>query len=75
MSIFDGPDLGLMVNRDGILWADAPLPRRWHRCKVWTAPGPNAWKDRILQGFDGRCACGAIKWEGHWMRKNERRHS
>lgn len=48
---------------DGISWFDAPVPPRWHRCKVQTA-GLGA----------QRCACGAIRRSGlrHWMERNSR---
>lgn len=56
---------------DGISWADAPIPRRWHKC----APQTKGWLNYFTQVF--RCACGAIArvdgGELYWMEKNSRR--
>ena len=57
-----------MWHKDGVAWNDAPLPPRWHRCKVQT------------RGYDRlelieRCACGATRFDGGgvWVGKNETR--
>lgn len=41
-------------NLDGVAWADAPAPGRWHRHQPQT---------RGILGFDlvERCACGAMR--------------
>lgn len=55
-------------HRDDIPWNEAPLPRRWHLCDVWTS-------EWFGLSQVCRCACGAItenirqKWHG----KNSRR--
>lgn len=54
-------------HKDGIPWDEAPIPRRWHRCKVQT----EAWF-----GFRQylKCACGAVRIDGgSWTIKNSRR--
>lgn len=54
-------------NRDGIDWADAPKPRRLHRCFVQTRG--------YLRYFTcvDRCACGAIRHDGgRWAERNSR---
>lgn len=55
---------------DGVMWVDAPLPRRLHRCKAQT---------RELLGvcYTEHCACGAIRFtrRGPWSYKNETRKS
>lgn len=54
-------------NLDGVSWADAPLPRRWHRCWAQTVC-----MDRGT--FIARCACGAMQMNGDgWGLRNERR--
>jgi hypothetical protein len=50
---------------DGIPWYDAPIPRRWHRCKAQT----RGW---YKLDYVERCACGATYIMGGWVRKNER---
>lgn len=58
-------------HRDGTPWYDAPIPPRWHKCRVQTT----GWV-----GFTCvlRCACGAIsEYRGHdhyvWDERNSRR--
>jgi hypothetical protein len=57
-----------LQHRDGHTdWYHAPLPRRWHRCQVWTTGVVNG--RRV-----DRCACGAIRTDGrHWDDRNSRR--
>ncbi len=53
---------------DGIDWMDAPLPRRWHRCKAQLRGSFRDWE------FTYRCACGAVSFDQwHWMERNSRR--
>lgn len=54
---------------DGVAWADAPLPRRFHRCRPQTK-GTTGFFIRVQ-----RCACGAYR-DNYliWIRRNERRH-
>jgi hypothetical protein len=53
-------------------WIDAPLPRRFHRCKAVTT-------GFISGGVVERCACGAIRVQppgmtmGGWSERNSRR--
>lgn len=57
-------------DRGGVSWHKAPLPRRWHRCRVQT----RGW----FNEFDlvERCACGAIRLDGgSWLERNQRRRS
>lgn len=53
---------------DGVIWADAPLPRRWHRC----TPQTRGW---LGANYTERCACGAtrLRASGPWIYKNETR--
>jgi hypothetical protein len=55
------------LDRDGVNWHDAPLPRRWHRCRAQTIG--------VLD--DGvridRCACGATGIDDGWIGRNESR--
>jgi hypothetical protein len=55
-------------HRDGIPWHQAPLPRRWHRCRPQTSGWIRA--DRFE-----RCACGAGRFDGAgpWLDRNSRR--
>lgn len=52
---------------NGVRWHEAPLPRRWHRCRTQTS------------GWVGltrveRCACGALSRNGgRWLERNSRR--
>lgn len=53
-----------------VWWRDAPLPRRIHRCRVWTL-----WYDRHL-GPVHRCPCGATRIprvSNIWIDRNLRR--
>jgi hypothetical protein len=56
------------VHKNHMWWHQAPLPRRWHRCTVWSS-GPV--RGRVVQ----RCACGGIRWLGEstWIERNSRR--
>lgn len=51
-------------------WWEAPVPRWWHRCQVYT---------KGVIGLGGRvqvrrCACGAIKLDqGPWLERNTRK--
>lgn len=55
-------------NLDGIHWADAPIPWRWHRCHKWS----RAYFDT---GYVERCACGGIRVNlGPWLERNSRLH-
>lgn len=53
---------------NGVSWIDAPVPRRWHFCRIqtWGMVGVTMY---------ARCACGAVRSElvGHWTDKNSRR--
>lgn len=61
----DGPDVR---HRGGVWWHEAPLPRRWHRCRPQTVGWVN------LFTWVERCACGAIKVDnGVWHNKNQTR--
>jgi hypothetical protein len=55
-------------HQQGIEWFDAPIPRRWHRCRTWSRGVVNG---RLVE----RCACGAIRLDGYggWMDRNDRR--
>jgi hypothetical protein len=61
-------DLGI-AHRHGIPWFRAPIPRRWHRCTVWTSGRTGAFC--LVE----RCACGAIRLDGEdsWIQRNSRR--
>lgn len=59
-----------IVNKDGVVWYKAPLPRRFHTCHPWTT-GTD-----INLGRVERCACGAVRIGGFghpWMDRNSRR--
>lgn len=46
-------------------WHDAPIPKRWHRCRPWTT----------AFGTD-RCACGGLRRHDcppYWIYRNARR--
>lgn len=43
-----------LMNRDGVRWDEAPLPRRWHRCRPQTT-------GLIGSLWVSRCACGALR--------------
>jgi hypothetical protein len=62
------------THTDGVWWDEAPLPRRWHRCKVQTTGVTE--RLEVVQ----RCACGAVRIyrsgetdRGPWMERNSRR--
>lgn len=57
-------------DRGGILWTDAPIPPKLHKCFAWT---------KMNKGFNptvSRCACGAMEispdWRGMWSERNSR---
>ena len=53
---------------DDVPWWDAPVPRRWHRCRVQTTGAT----ERLV--LVDRCACGAIRLDSHyWMNRNSRK--
>ncbi len=56
------------THKNDTWWHQAPIPRRWHRCQVWSS-GPI--RGRVIQ----RCACGGIRWEdeSEWLARNSRR--
>jgi hypothetical protein len=56
-------------HREGIPWPQAPLPRRWHLCSVWS------WGFTPEGTPYGYCACGARRYglNGWWKGKNRRR--
>lgn len=56
-----------MSNRDGVFFLDAPMPRKWHRCKIQTTA-------RTRNGTIHRCACGGMRVGvlGFWNYKNTR---
>lgn len=59
---------GYLENWDGIPWHEAPLPRRWHRCKAWTRGCVSIFT------YVERCACGSIRLDRLvWIEKNQRR--
>ena len=63
-------DNGLYVeNFEGVSWADAPIPRRWHHCTPQTRGRTST--GRSIQ----RCACGAVWISGAWIHKNARRRN
>lgn len=54
-------------HRGGVSWYDAPVPRRWHRCR----PQNRAYF--AASGYVERCACGAIRGNfGPWAERNSR---
>lgn len=59
-------------NLDGVPWHEAPIPRRFHRCRPQTMG---------LIGFTwiARCACGALRYEDSpdspWLDRNARRRA
>lgn len=52
----------------GVLWADAPLPLPWHRCRAQT-------RGRFVRDYIERCACGAARMSpgGPWTERNQTR--
>lgn len=60
------PGQPYVAHLDDVPWYDAPLPRRWHRCRVQT----RAYIGEVVD----RCACGAIRWNGkRWHDRHLRR--
>jgi hypothetical protein len=59
-----------MESIGGVLWADASLPPRWHRCE----PQTRRW---MSLSYTERCACGAIRdrARGPWLDRNQTRKS
>jgi hypothetical protein len=57
-----------MESIEGILWADAPLPRKRHHC----TPQTRGW---FGVSYVERCACGAIRGSRYvdWEEKNRAR--
>lgn len=54
-------------HKDGLGWWKAPIPKRFHRCRVQTYGYLNL-------TFIERCACGAMRMDGgRWMARNSRR--
>lgn len=55
----------------GVSWADAPRPRRWHRCY------PHTRGLFVGFGMTERCACGAARLDGDgpWINRNSRGRS
>jgi hypothetical protein len=59
-------------HHNDIPWYDAPIPRRWHKCK------PQTW-GWIEFTYVERCACGAINMptiadpHPYWLDRNSRR--
>lgn len=52
----------------GIPWYEAPIPRRWHKCR----PQTTGWVGYFTPVL--RCACGAIKYDrDKWRNKNTRK--
>lgn len=62
-----------LTHADGDWWYEAPLPRRWHRCRPHTS-ALTTMRGRV---FDiDRCACGAMRFSGGpWTDRNQRRKS
>lgn len=58
-----------MTARQGGTWYNAPLPRRWHRCRPHNT-------GIVSGGLVERCACGGIRLGGAphpWLERNARR--
>ncbi len=53
---------------DGIVWHEAAVPPRWHRCAAQTIVQPVSDPDPLVV-----CACGAERAEGIWIFRNARR--
>jgi hypothetical protein len=50
----------------GVAWHQAPIPRRWHRCRAQT------YGQHGLDQIE-RCACGGIRLNGQvWLERNSR---
>lgn len=59
-----------MIHRDGVAWHDAPVPRRWHRCRAQTEAYDGGNREIVK-----RCPCGAITInkrgeKSYWMQRN-----
>jgi hypothetical protein len=68
VTVENSPKSGVLILcRRGIWWYETPLPRRIHRCEAQT----KGWTSST--DYVERCACGGMKFEGRWIRKNERR--
>lgn len=52
---------------DGVVWYDAPAPKRWHRC----TPQSRAF---LVGEHVEHCACGGLRFDGHgiWIDRNQR---
>lgn len=60
-----GP-ISFISNRNGVFFLEAPMPRKWHRCKVQTSA-------RTIYGTIHKCACGASRvGRVGWSGKNTR---
>lgn len=61
-------ELNTIHHLGDVPWWEAPIPRRWHFCRVQT------W-GMIGITIYGRCACGALRTgvAGYWTEKNSRR--
>jgi hypothetical protein len=56
---------------DGTWWYEAPLPRRWHRCRPHTSALVTTGGQAL---HIDRCACGAMRsGSGPWADRNQRR--
>lgn len=56
-----------IVNRDDVWWFQAPIPRRWHRCRPQTT-------GCVGLTLYERCPCGAGRLNGGpWLERNSRR--
>lgn len=65
----------VLKHLDGVVWADAPKPSRFHRCSSQTR-GWDYSNGQVL--IIDRCACGAIslRFRGekvHWSDRNSRK--
>lgn len=66
-----GDNFHTVEHRDGVPWSEAPLPRRRHRCTVWTS-------EWFGLSQVCRCACGASienivqRWSGKNARRKRR---
>lgn len=65
-----GNGLDYLESIDDVLWADAPLPPRLHRCR----PQTRGW---VGLDYVERCACGAARMSSRapWVNKNETRQA
>jgi hypothetical protein len=63
-------NLDYIESLSGIMWNDAPLPPRWHRCGAQT----RGW---ISLNYIERCPCGATRLApgGRWTERNQTRKS